>query len=288
MSNKIVPVIYRSVIDEVISSIKSDFDEYGVGEDVLAELQRKWEAKVIASHVAEFDTPPAQAPPQYPPHPMHVMPQHYSPNHHAFVPQPPPAPNMIKKEPVDSRYILSGQYVPPMASPQIPALRPPPNSLLTFPAGPSRPPVPVAVPAPGAHPPATTVQPAKASQPAPQSQSQPARIPQVDGPSSSSSDSSSPPPQQYAPHSSHPSLPQPTQSSTASADDEAINSDLDDSDSEGEEDPDEGPGVSDIVFCTYDKVARVKNKWKCILKDGMIHINGKDYLFAKCTGEFEW
>jgi len=97
MSNKIVPVIYRSVIDEVISSIKSDFDEYGVGEDVLAELQRKWEAKVIASHVAEFDTPPAQAPPQYPPHPMHVMPQHYSPNHHAFVPQPPPAPNMIKK-----------------------------------------------------------------------------------------------------------------------------------------------------------------------------------------------
>src|SRR6266576_3406643 len=50
--------------------------------------------------------------------------------------------------------------------------------------------------------------PAKASQPAPpqsQPQSHPARIPQVDGPSSSSSDSSSPPPQQYALHSSHPS-----------------------------------------------------------------------------------
>jgi len=292
MSNKIVPAIYRSVIDEVIASIKGDFDEYGVSEDVLAELQRKWEAKVIASHVAEFEATPAQAPPQYPQHPMHVLPQHYSPNHHAFVPQPPPAPgSMIKKEPVDSRYIMSGQYVPPMAGPQLPALRPPPN-LLTFPAGPSRPPVPVAAPAPGAHPPAAS-QPAKATQPPPvqpqaQSQSQPARIPQVDGPSSSSSDSSSPPPQQYAPHSSHPSLPQPTQSSAASADDEAINSDLDDSDSEGEEDPDDGPGVSDIVFCTYDKVARVKNKWKCILKDGMIHINGKDYLFAKCTGEFEW
>src|SRR5216684_6778933 len=218
---------------------------------------QKWEAKVIASHVAEFEAPPAQAPPQYPPHPMHVMPQHYS---NAFVPQPPPAPpNMIKKEPVDSRFIMSGQYVPPMASPQIPALRPPPNSLLTFPAGPSRPPVPVAAPAPAlaAHPPATAAQPVKSSQPTPtqsQSQNQPARIPQVDGPSSSSSDSSSPPPQQYAPHSSHPSLPQPTPSSTVSADDEAINSDLDDSDSEGEEDPDEGPGVSDIVFCTYDKV----------------------------------
>jgi len=294
MSNKIVPGIYRSVIDEVIASIKSDFDEYGVSEDVLAELQRKWENKVIASHVAEFETPPPQAPPQYPaPHPMHVMPQHYPPNHHAFVTQPPPtAANLIKKEPVDSRYILSGQYV---ASPQIPALRPPPpNSVLTFPAGPSRPPAPSATPTPVAHP-APAAQTAKASQqsssqPQSQSQSQPQapRIPQVDGPSSSSSDSSSPPPQQYAPHSSHPSLPQPTQSSTASVDDEAINSDLDDSDSEGEEDPDEGPGVSDIVFCTYDKVARVKNKWKCILKDGMIHINGKDYLFAKCTGEFEW
>lgn len=32
------------------------------------------------------------------------------------------------------------------------------------------------------------------------------------------------------------------------------------------------------------QVARVKNKWKCILKDGMIHVNGKDYLFQKCTG----
>lgn len=84
--------------------------------------------------------------------------------------------------------------------------------------------------------------------------------------------------------------------------DEAINSDLDDSDTGDEEDADEGgAGESDIVFCTYDKVcsflyldivpgcnflqvARVKNKWKCILKDGMIHVNGRDYLFAKCTG----
>ena len=193
---------------------------------------------------------------------MHVMPQHYSPNHHAFVPQPPPtAANLIKKEPVDSRYILSGQYVPPMAGPQIPALRPPPpNSVLTFPAGPSRPPAPGAALAPAAQTAKAPQQQSPSqpqSQPQSQSQSQPqaTRIPQVDGPSSSSSDSSSPPPQQYAPHPSHPSLPQPTQSSATSADDEAINSDLDDSDSEGEEDPDEGPGVSDIVFCTYDKAS---------------------------------
>ncbi|ELU35575.1 TFIIA domain-containing protein [Rhizoctonia solani AG-1 IA] len=32
------------------------------------------------------------------------------------------------------------------------------------------------------------------------------------------------------------------------------------------------------------QVQRVKNKWKCVLKDGMIHVNGKDYLFMKCNG----
>jgi transcription initiation factor TFIIA large subunit len=83
--------------------------------------------------------------------------------------------------------------------------------------------------------------------------------------------------------------------------DEIIDSDLDDSDDEHKDDADEeGEGDLDIVFCTYDKVSlgvvgvavksdvcqvqRVKNKWKTTFKDGMVHINGKDYLFAKCTG----
>jgi len=85
-------------------------------------------------------------------------------------------------------------------------------------------------------------------------------------------------------------LPQPQASSSAAApaDSEAINSDLDDSDTEDEDLEDGGGANTDIVFCTYDKVARVKSKWKCILKDGMIHANGKDYLFSRCTGEFDW
>ena len=74
-----------------------------------------------------------------------------SPNH-PFVPQPPPTvSNLIRREPIDSRSILSGQYIPPMTSPPVLMLRPPPNSLLAFPAGPSRPPAPVAAPAPAAH-----------------------------------------------------------------------------------------------------------------------------------------
>lgn len=92
--------------------------------------------------------------------------------------------------------------------------------------------------------------------PAPnQTTSQP-RIPQVDGPSSSASESPSPPPtSQYAPRPSHPSLPQPSASPSRPVDSEEINSDLDDSDTDAEEEDQEGSlGETDIVFCTYDKV----------------------------------
>lgn len=32
-------MIYRTVIDEVISNIKHEFDDYGVSEDILSDLQ---------------------------------------------------------------------------------------------------------------------------------------------------------------------------------------------------------------------------------------------------------
>lgn len=92
-----------------------------------------------------------------------------------------------------------------------------------------------------------------------------------------------------------------------SADDE-IGSDLDDSDEEDGEGAGEGDGNEDMVLCLYDKVRnasftritrsarltqsaplscqvqRVKNKWKCVLKDGVASIDGRDYLFTKCNG----
>ncbi|KZT10891.1 transcription factor IIA, alpha/beta subunit [Laetiporus sulphureus 93-53] len=292
MSNKLVPNVYRQVIDDVMKNIQPEFEEYGVSEDILAELQHKWESKVIASHVAEFEPSPALPPqaaaaahpthPSYPPHPMHAhmhgLPTpHYPPHNpygqtHTHAHQGP----QVKSEPVENRYMLNGQGMtaygmPPLPGPQIPGARQPTN--MTYASHPAPPTA--RYPPPG---------------PAPQHSAPQARIPQVDGPSSSSSDSPSPPPSQaYAPRSSHPSLPQPVQTAPRTEDDEAINSDLDDTDTDNDDDGEEGGAAdTDIVFCTYDKVARVKNKWKCILKDGMIHINGKDYLFAKCTGEFEW
>jgi transcription initiation factor TFIIA large subunit len=83
--------------------------------------------------------------------------------------------------------------------------------------------------------------------------------------------------------------------------DDAINSDLDDSDitsdidSEFGENEDgtadagagEGPDKS-IMLCMYEKVHRTKNKWKCQLREGVISTGGRDWVFSKATGEFEW
>ena len=58
-------------------------------------------------------------------------------------------------------------------------------------------------------------------------------------------------------------------------DEDAINSDLDSSgDEAGKEDEEEEE--IDSMLCTYDKVQRVKNKWKCTLKDGILLANGKE------------
>ncbi|KAF8813899.1 transcription factor IIA, alpha/beta subunit [Phlegmacium glaucopus] len=293
MSNKIVPTIYRAVIDDVISAIKPEFDEFGVNEEVLAELQHKWENKVIASHVAEFETPPpppqvpsathpAQQQHHFPSHPMHMMqnPAHYGATHNPYG-------STVKSEPVDSRYMLNPSMpysLPPLPGPNINGSRANPPAALPHPGGQTGV---ISFPRNAQSQPASASTSARPYQPPTQ------RIPQVDGPSDSSGeeDSPSPPPGSFAPRPSHPSLPQPPAPSQPQPilDSEAINSDLDDSDTEGEDDDEEGTaGETDIVFCTYDKVARVKNKWKCTLKDGMIHVNGKDYLFQKCTGEFEW
>lgn len=71
------------------------------------------------------------------------------------------------------------------------------------------------------------------------------------------------------------------------AGDEDINSDLDDTDEE-DQDGEGGEEIEHIILCLYDKVTRTKNKWKCVLKDGIMLVNGRDYLFHRATGDFEW
>ncbi|CAG8474494.1 8201_t:CDS:2 [Ambispora leptoticha] len=70
-----------------------------------------------------------------------------------------------------------------------------------------------------------------------------------------------------------------------SPDDDLINSDLD---SDEEDVNADGEETSNIILCLYDKVTRTKNKWKCQLKDGIMSVNGRDYVFHKGNGDFEF
>lgn len=58
-------------------------------------------------------------------------------------------------------------------------------------------------------------------------------------------------------------------------DEDAINSDLDDPDDLAANDG-EGENTDQVMLCTYDKVQRVKNKWKCTLKDGVLRVEGNE------------
>lgn len=59
-------------------------------------------------------------------------------------------------------------------------------------------------------------------------------------------------------------------------DENAINSDLDDP-ADAVDDGNVGDEYEgDTIICLYDKVQRVKNKWKCVLKDGVVNADGKE------------
>ncbi|XP_059518904.1 transcription initiation factor IIA subunit 1-like [Myotis daubentonii] len=65
---------------------------------------------------------------------------------------------------------------------------------------------------------------------------------------------------------------------------EPLNSEDDLSDEEGQEVFD----TDHVVVCQFDKVLRSKNKWLFLLKDGIMSLNGRDYIFAKAFGNAEW
>ncbi|CAG8559434.1 5287_t:CDS:2 [Racocetra fulgida] len=94
-------------------------------------------------------------------------------------------------------------------------------------------------------------------------------------------DAQTPPPQQLAYDSSR----KETRRNESYGEEDDINSDLDDSDDDGNT---EGEETQNIILCLYDKVTRTKNKWKCQLKDGIMSVNGRDYLFQKGNGDFEF
>lgn len=68
------------------------------------------------------------------------------------------------------------------------------------------------------------------------------------------------------------------------AEEEPLNS----SDDVSEEDPSDMFDTDNVVVCQYDKITRTRNKWKFYLKDGIMNLGGKDYVFQKSNGDAEW
>jgi len=113
------------------------------------------------------------------------------------------------------------------------------------------------------------------------------KMPQVDGPADSSDDDG-------------------VDDDDDDGDDDDDDDDDDDNDPDGEDDEgvEEEPlgsedDISDedasdlfdtenVVVCQYDKITRARNKWKFHLKDGIMNLNGKDYVFQRANGEAEW
>jgi len=46
--------------------------------------------------------------------------------------------------------------------------------------------------------------------------------------------------------------------------------------------------TDNVVVCQFDKIQRVRSKWRFQLKDGIMSLKGKDHVFQKANGDAEW
>ncbi|XP_023223862.1 TFIIA-alpha and beta-like factor [Centruroides sculpturatus] len=63
---------------------------------------------------------------------------------------------------------------------------------------------------------------------------------------------------------------------------------LNSDDDVSEEDPSDLFDTDNVVVCQYDKITRSRNKWKFHLKDGIMNLRGRDYIFQRAMGDAEW
>lgn len=54
------------------------------------------------------------------------------------------------------------------------------------------------------------------------------------------------------------------------------------------EEEDEMLDAENFIVCQYDKVSRNKHKWTVQLRNGIVHIKGREYAFCKAQGILEW
>ncbi|KAJ2720882.1 transcription factor IIA subunit alpha [Coemansia sp. Benny D115] len=316
MSNSIVAAIYRYVIDDVVRNVQRDFEGHGVDTSVLEELQRSWEAKIIQSRVASFpgediaNNDRAGSPMSTTPY---VYPSHHSSGTSGTHPSSSGTGNINSAASLAS-IINNPESVAPTAASLASLAQSNRGQLLLedddeadndrplhygsahhIPQNDGSADDPQALSLSNTHPDSSSPM-AKwkalrdARRVAYQAEVAKIRdgtISQVDGASDDDDDEDN---DDDAHRSATPAAAGNGAASSAAkteAPEDAINSDLDDSD----EDDDYEGGAEEtehIVLCQYEKVTRSKNKWKCFLRDGIMLVNGRDYLFNRATGEFEW
>ncbi|EIE26431.1 hypothetical protein COCSUDRAFT_64488 [Coccomyxa subellipsoidea C-169] len=258
MQDSSVSTVYRNVIDDVIARVKADFVQEGVDEAVLDELRVLWEAKLQQSGVLEPENAPTHAlsglPPQY------LTPGLQAPKiEQQQYGRPGFQTASVQQPPLQAPYTLAAHDLVAAAS----------DRQAFGPAGPSG-----TGPSLGSSSAAGTALPGltgdsrkrKAEDPPgayenQQRQTLPAHqngtIPQQDG---------SDDPQEH---------------DKGKQEKEDNLSDVSSDDEKDEE-------CDNVVIAQFEKVSRTKNRWKCQLKDGIITIDGRDYLFHRASGEMQF
>jgi len=256
--------VYKSVISDVITNIKEIFLDESIDIDVLNQLKNEWENKVNASGALDFDNhksipPPAVRPTQAKQQPIP----------HSFVQKSAPGPSHFVQLPPQR---VSTNFLQPAGPSNFVQL--PPQQLIHQQLGqqqlvqqpvqqqiPTLPPKPVIKSDYG--------------------------IKQLDGGAPGMTDSSSE--DEDDEEEDHISRFMGLQDERAEdAEDiqeDPLNSNDDQSD---DEDLETLFQADNVIVCQFEKVTRARTKWKFILKDGIMHLNGRDYCFQKCTGEAEW
>lgn len=307
-----VPKLYNQVVEEVINNVREAFLDEGVDEQVLLELKQSWESKIKQSKAVEQPSPDNLVS-TYNTHMASLQQRQIVHGQQQVIRQPVPQPRpatVINKQaqlpvfnPATGTIGLSGaaqaatvalpsglyqpqlqlqptiftgpdgtQYILPAQTGLVPGLSIVTNSTTA----------PTVLPQQLSGTQVVTA-PSQPQQVQVAAQQPPQNVTQLDGPNDSSSEEDF----------------DEEKDDDDDDDDKEENDENDEFQGEEEEPLNSGDDVSDedpsdlfdtenVVVCQFDKINRIKNKWKFNLKDGIMNLNGKDYVFSKGNGEAEW
>jgi len=309
LSQSSVLKLYTSVIEDVIGGVREAFLDEGVDEQVLQELKQIWESKLMASKALEQPEPPEPQPPI-------INSQKVYPGVKAVEQAAPQIAMSEYNKPVPIQITLPAQAGSANPQPRTLTIQVPASALhgnqlhsvLTGPVISATMALPTHVAeavlqshvtanlqgqamsgglqmqAPQAHPVLQpTTLPQDNRQPFTHHQLQNS-VPQLDGQHDSSDDEEEEEEEDNDDDDNEDKDEEENDENEAGAEEEPLNS----GDDVSEEDPTDMFDTDNVVVCQYDKITRSRNKWKFYLKDGIMNLAGKDFVFQKANGDAEW